>query len=279
MPGFGVSGPRRDYRSYGPTLEGQSGLADLTGYDGEAPLRMGCSYPDMVGGVTAAFAILAALRAAEPDRPGRPDRAAWQQAAAALTGIAVARWTLTKQPSGRLGNGHPLGSCRMAYHRGSGSVGGDRRARRRGVGPARPADRAGADRTRRPARPGAPRSTPPSPAGRPDRRRRDRAAPSGAGRRGLSGADGPELSAIPTWPRVTSSWRSTTRASASSARPGRRGACPARRQRATRPRRVSATTPTRSSPSWAIRRRRSPAPSRWSANMTFPTGGRGRERP
>jgi benzylsuccinate CoA-transferase BbsF subunit len=107
MPGFGASGPHRDYRSYGPTLEGQGGLADLTGYDGEAPLRMGCSYPDMVGGVTAAFAILAALRQRSRTGQGVPIELPQQQAAAALTGIAVARWTLTKQPSGRLGNGHP----------------------------------------------------------------------------------------------------------------------------------------------------------------------------
>ena len=107
MPGFGASGPHREYRSYGPTLEGQSGLAFLTGYEGEAPLRMGCSYPDMVGGVTGAFAIVAALR--ERARTGRGAfiEVPQQQAAAALTGIAVAEWSLNERVTGRLGNAHP----------------------------------------------------------------------------------------------------------------------------------------------------------------------------
>lgn len=107
MPGFGVDGPHRAYRSYGPTLEGQAGLAALTGYAGEAPLRMGCSYPDMVGGVTAAFAVLAALRRRERTGRGAVIELPQQRAAAALTGTAVAEWTLDKRLAGRLGNAHP----------------------------------------------------------------------------------------------------------------------------------------------------------------------------
>jgi benzylsuccinate CoA-transferase BbsF subunit len=107
MPGFGSSGPHRDYRSYGPTLEGQSGLAFMTGYEGEPPLRMGCSYPDMVGGVTAAFAIVAALRRRARTGRGALIEVPQQQAAAALTGIAVVQWTLTGRESGRAGNAHP----------------------------------------------------------------------------------------------------------------------------------------------------------------------------
>lgn len=107
MPGFGSDGPHRDYRSYGPTLEGQSGLAALTGYEGEAPLRMGCSYPDMVGGVTAAFAILAALRRRARTGEGALVEVPQQQAAAALIGPTLAEWTLSKRLSDRMGNAHP----------------------------------------------------------------------------------------------------------------------------------------------------------------------------
>jgi benzylsuccinate CoA-transferase BbsF subunit len=106
MPGFGTAGPHRDYRSYGPTLEGQAGLAALTGYAGEAPLRMGCSYPDMVGGVTAAFAVLAALRARAASRRGAIVEVPQQRAAAALTGAATAEWSLGGRAAGRLGNAH-----------------------------------------------------------------------------------------------------------------------------------------------------------------------------
>ena len=107
MPGFGIAGPHRDYRSYGPTLEGQSGIAGMTGYEEEAPLRMGCSYPDMVGGVTAAFAILAALRQRSRTGLGSLVEVPQQQAAVALTGIAVSEWTINKRRLTPMGNAHP----------------------------------------------------------------------------------------------------------------------------------------------------------------------------
>lgn len=107
MPGFGIAGPHRDYRSYGPTLEGQSGIAALTGYQDEPPLRIGCSYPDMVGGVVAAFAILMALRQRSRTGRGVMVEVPQQQAAASLTGIVAASFTLNKRLPERLGNGHP----------------------------------------------------------------------------------------------------------------------------------------------------------------------------
>lgn len=106
MPGFGLDGPHAAYKSYGPTLEGQAGIAALTGYPGEAPLRMGCSYPDMVGGVTAAFAVLWALRRRIATGRGAVIELPQQRAAAALTGTAVAEWTATRHIAGRIGNGH-----------------------------------------------------------------------------------------------------------------------------------------------------------------------------
>lgn len=107
MPGFGTTGPHREHRSYGPTLEGHSGIASMTGYEEEPPLRMGCSYPDMVGGVTGAFAILAALRERTKTGRGTMVELPQQQAAAALTGIALAEWSVNKRVLGRSGNAHP----------------------------------------------------------------------------------------------------------------------------------------------------------------------------
>lgn len=118
MPGFGLDGPHAAYRSYGPTLEGQAGLAALTGYPGEAPLRMGCSYPDMVGGVTAAFAVLSALRRRIGTGRGAAIELPQQRAAAALTGTAVAEWTASRRIAERAGNAHawhvPHGTYRCA---------------------------------------------------------------------------------------------------------------------------------------------------------------------
>lgn len=62
MPGFGLSGPYRDFVSYGPTLQALTGHTWLmrAGADGP-PLGWGFSYSDMVAGYTTAVATLAAL--------------------------------------------------------------------------------------------------------------------------------------------------------------------------------------------------------------------------
>jgi len=64
MPGFGASGPYRNYLAYGITVEGFSGLSSVTGYgDGTPPVRSSVPYGDPVAGVYGAIAALTALRA------------------------------------------------------------------------------------------------------------------------------------------------------------------------------------------------------------------------
>jgi crotonobetainyl-CoA:carnitine CoA-transferase CaiB-like acyl-CoA transferase len=60
MSGFGRSGPARDHVSYGPTLQALCGHTWLMRSRGE-PVGWGFSYSDLVAGVSAAFAVLAAL--------------------------------------------------------------------------------------------------------------------------------------------------------------------------------------------------------------------------
>jgi crotonobetainyl-CoA:carnitine CoA-transferase CaiB-like acyl-CoA transferase len=49
------------HSSYGPMLEAHAGFAAATGYIGEEPLRIGLAFPDAVGGLHGAFALLGAL--------------------------------------------------------------------------------------------------------------------------------------------------------------------------------------------------------------------------
>lgn len=64
MPGFGDSGPYRNYLAYGITVEGSSGLSSVTGYgDGTPPIRSAVPYGDPVAAVYGAIAALAAVRA------------------------------------------------------------------------------------------------------------------------------------------------------------------------------------------------------------------------
>jgi crotonobetainyl-CoA:carnitine CoA-transferase CaiB-like acyl-CoA transferase len=68
MPGFGLTGPRRDFVSYGPTLQALVGFPLLMRHAGGEPAGWGYSWSDMLAGMTAAYATLAALR--HRDRTG-----------------------------------------------------------------------------------------------------------------------------------------------------------------------------------------------------------------
>jgi crotonobetainyl-CoA:carnitine CoA-transferase CaiB-like acyl-CoA transferase len=61
MTGYGETGPMSTHSSYGPMLEAYAGFAEATGYIGDPPLRIGIAFPDAVGGLHGAYALLAAL--------------------------------------------------------------------------------------------------------------------------------------------------------------------------------------------------------------------------
>jgi crotonobetainyl-CoA:carnitine CoA-transferase CaiB-like acyl-CoA transferase len=63
LSGFGGTGPWSPWRSYGPTIEAASSIEGRTGYgDGGAPLRLGHTLPDGVGGLAGTLAALDGLR-------------------------------------------------------------------------------------------------------------------------------------------------------------------------------------------------------------------------
>ena len=66
ISGFGQDGPWKDNPAYDQIVQGISGVMSITGDADSAPLRVGYPLADTVGGMTAAFAIAAALNA--PDR-------------------------------------------------------------------------------------------------------------------------------------------------------------------------------------------------------------------
>ena len=61
ISGFGQSGPMKDAPAYDQIIQGLSGMMSVTGNEECAPLRAGYPVADTVGGITAAFAIAAAL--------------------------------------------------------------------------------------------------------------------------------------------------------------------------------------------------------------------------
>ena len=63
ISGFGQDGPWHQRPAYDQIIQGASGVMSITGDAESAPLRVGYPVADTVGGMTAAFAIAAALNA------------------------------------------------------------------------------------------------------------------------------------------------------------------------------------------------------------------------
>ncbi len=68
---FGQTGPYKDYTGYGPLIPPIAGLCASTGYEEDGlPRSLRNAYADPNAGIYTAFAILAALRARQPDQAG-----------------------------------------------------------------------------------------------------------------------------------------------------------------------------------------------------------------
>jgi crotonobetainyl-CoA:carnitine CoA-transferase CaiB-like acyl-CoA transferase len=83
MTGYGNTGPLREHRGYGQTMEAMSGITSIIGYtDGGEPLGSGSAYLDPMGGLSGAAAALTAM--AMRDATGSPQYAEVPQREAAM---------------------------------------------------------------------------------------------------------------------------------------------------------------------------------------------------
>ena len=71
LTGYGATGPRRDLPAYDYLIQAMSGIMSLTGDPDGKPTKYGVSIVDHATGILGAFAVLAALRAAERDGVGQ----------------------------------------------------------------------------------------------------------------------------------------------------------------------------------------------------------------
>jgi formyl-CoA transferase/CoA:oxalate CoA-transferase len=63
ISGFGQDGPYRDWPSYDIAMQGMGGFMSITGEPDRPPVRIGVAVSDIISGMYATIAILAALRA------------------------------------------------------------------------------------------------------------------------------------------------------------------------------------------------------------------------
>ncbi len=68
ISGFGADGPMAGFPAYDQIVQGVSGVMSVTGQPDGSPMRVGYPVADTVGGLTAAFAIAAALARPKPGR-------------------------------------------------------------------------------------------------------------------------------------------------------------------------------------------------------------------
>ena len=104
ISGFGQTGPDADKPAYDQIIQGLSGEMDVNGDERLHPLRAGFPVCDTVGGLNAAFAILAALYHREKTGQGQMIDVALLDSIMPLMGWVAANLLIGGQPPVALGN-------------------------------------------------------------------------------------------------------------------------------------------------------------------------------
>lgn len=104
ISGFGQTGPLRANPAYDQIVQGLSGVMSVTGDADTAPLRVGYPVADTIGGLTAAFAIAAAL--VRRGRTGRGEviDVSMLEATLVTMGWQVSNWLIAGKRPEPLGN-------------------------------------------------------------------------------------------------------------------------------------------------------------------------------
>ena len=107
ITGFGHTGPRAAEPGYDVALQGLSGIMSITGEPGGPPAKVGVAWIDVLTGLHAAVAILAALRERDASSVGQHlDMSLFDTALASLANQAQA-YLMTDIPPQAMGSAHP----------------------------------------------------------------------------------------------------------------------------------------------------------------------------
>ncbi len=104
LSGFGQSGPMKNAPAYDQIIQGLSGAMSITGDRESAPLRVGYPVCDSIGGMTAAYAIAAALAGVARSGEGRFIDVAMLDSTLATMGWVVSNYLITGQEPIPMGN-------------------------------------------------------------------------------------------------------------------------------------------------------------------------------
>lgn len=107
LPGFGLSGPYRDYSAYGSNLEALTGAMGLTGYPDRDPYNSNLTWPDPMVGVMALGMICAAIRNRKVSGEGMLIEFSQMEATVRALAGYVFDYQMTGRTATRMGNRHP----------------------------------------------------------------------------------------------------------------------------------------------------------------------------
>ena len=119
ISGFGQDGPLRDLPAYDQIIQGMSGVMSITGAPENAPYRVGYPVADTIGGITAAFAVAAALADRHRDGGVFID-VSMLEAAMATMGWAVSNHLIAGREPKPLGNDNVTASPSGTFRTGDG---------------------------------------------------------------------------------------------------------------------------------------------------------------
>ena len=120
ISGFGQDGPLRFNPAYDQIIQGLSGVMSVTGSQQSAPLRVGYPVADTMGGITAAFAIVAALFRRERSGEGEFIDVSMLEASLVAMGWAVSNWLIAGVKPQPMGNENMTASPSGTFRTGKG---------------------------------------------------------------------------------------------------------------------------------------------------------------
>jgi crotonobetainyl-CoA:carnitine CoA-transferase CaiB-like acyl-CoA transferase len=122
ISGFGEDGPYRERPGVDQIAQGMSGLMSITGEPGGGPMRVGTALADLSAGVFAALGILVALYERETSGEGQWVQSSLLHSQIFMLDFQAARYTMSGEVPGQVGNGHPTGVPGGTYEASDGAI-------------------------------------------------------------------------------------------------------------------------------------------------------------
>jgi crotonobetainyl-CoA:carnitine CoA-transferase CaiB-like acyl-CoA transferase len=107
ITGFGQDGPYRNRAGYDFLIQAMGGLMSITGEPDGAPMKVGVAVTDVLTGMYATTAVLAALAHRERSGRGQHVDLALLDVQVAMLANQAQSFLVSGRPPGRLGNAHP----------------------------------------------------------------------------------------------------------------------------------------------------------------------------